>query len=830
MARKAKTTSAAEEGLDRALETHVLPADWEEALRLALVQRPQWLLTHVGTISTLAPEDRRGTIAGLLLEYAAGCTPEQAKDGVVARAVECAVMCAGPFGADGFAAAVRTAPPGAVRSAMLRHARVAIGRADASLLFEIAEDEDAQLVLICGGALPPPGTALTMLLRLASRMDAWPHFSAIVVAAARLPFIAGDSVVRLSEHLDVHLRPHHLMATSDARHSLADVFRSVSRLVPPASNGLWGALVALLLDRDVSAVSPSAAAAVLDAMATHEDGTFVIRVAERHCDLLLPCLRALMGNAGTETRPMHGTTARAVGRLLESCACRAVRATSPIERNAAWAVLEALPPDALLAERAVLRLLLDQAVLECAPAEGIRLYSLVLRAARHAQAQDGDGTLWRELQMQWHKQLASANPGVGVLGAAGLVALVEHCAAEIDAPQRPSDMPSSSQAPPEPSFPDGPCAMLFAEMFEGVLNGTSTADGSALVWLAGALAQRACLVTVSDAPSESVHSPTAGPKAQFKFPFSKGAKQPARGTGANHTATSGTVGPCTTGQLPQCILAWLRKRVSRSFEARWVRETSRLPPTVLASSLLAHALDEPAVCVDLCAAPEAVCAVFSLLQALEKAVNSGSLENVDALLGCPVLVPRNGDANSTDWLSTSSTRRLCLWLCALVSAFGDQDDADVREKAVRRLHALHDLLTDPDCGADHDLEVGIRLPEALDRLDAVPAGRHAHVHERERVGLSLFVPRFDDGEAFFSLVRVREQVPLRDRTRGFGKLPEERRLELIERGDGVHLRRGRRCEDLPKVVVDRRVVIDDEDPPVLFDARRHAALLGACGA
>src|SRR6516162_3266200 len=40
-------------------------------------------------------------------------------------------------------------------------------------------------------------------------------------------------------------------------------------------------------------------------------------------------------------------------------------------------------------------------------------------------------------------------------------------------------------------------------------------------------------------------------------------------------------------------------------------------------------------------------------------------------------------------------------------------------------------------GAHHHLHLRVDLPELLDGLETVPAGRHAHVDERDRVGSAL---------------------------------------------------------------------------------------------
>ena len=110
--------------------------------------------------------------------------------------------------------------------------------------------------------------------------------------------------------------------------------------------------------------------------------------------------------------------------------------------------------------------------------------------------------------------------------------------------------------------------------------------------------------------------------------------------------------------------------------------------------------------------------------------------------------------------------------------------------------------------ADHDLELRIDAPQLLDRLEPVPAGRHAHVDERERKRPTLSTRLGNELECFAPLVRGHElELAL---GRGLGRRhrrAEQLRLELVERAS-----RRRTCaKDLGEVVVDRRIVVDDQD-------------------
>jgi hypothetical protein len=195
------------------------------------------------------------------------------------------------------------------------------------------------------------------------------------------------------------------------------------------------------------------------------------------------------------------------------------------------------------------------------------------------------------------------------------------------------------------------------------------------------------------------------------------------------------------------------------------------------------------------------------------------------------------------------------WPDQLLGARGDGglELVDVRAHLARelplggqRVGALHDLerverllqdeqrLARPEPGAqvaprvvgvrraDHDLEIGVDLPEPLDGLEAVPAGRHAHVDERERE----VAVRGDGGddvvERLAALVR-RDQLEGDDRLGGRRRAIEQRGLERVERPG----RRVGRREDLAEVVVDRVVIVDDQD--AMVSCGRHDLSFAATG-
>lgn len=108
-------------------------------------------------------------------------------------------------------------------------------------------------------------------------------------------------------------------------------------------------------------------------------------------------------------------------------------------------------------------------------------------------------------------------------------------------------------------------------------------------------------------------------------------------------------------------------------------------------------------------------------------------------------------------------------------------------------------------GADDDLEIGIDGPDAGGGLDAVPAGRHANVHEHHGVGTVLLEGTADEHDGFLALESGIELEVGQGGQRLAGRA-EEGGLVVGERTIA-----GFAAEDFSEVVVDGRAVIDDED-------------------
>ncbi|KAM3582486.1 hypothetical protein VKS41_005132 [Umbelopsis sp. WA50703] len=92
----------------------------------------------------------------------------------------------------------------------------------------------------------------------------------------------------------------------------------------------------------------------------------------------------------------------------------------------------------------------------------------------------------------------------------------------------------------------------------------------------------------------------------------------------------------------------------------------------------------------------AMCPFFNLLQACEKATNNGSLEEVDALLGCGLLLYETDLA--IEKLELRYRENACNmlffainWLREVLNAFCESDDQATVQKLVARLNNIHEL-------------------------------------------------------------------------------------------------------------------------------------------
>jgi hypothetical protein len=111
------------------------------------------------------------------------------------------------------------------------------------------------------------------------------------------------------------------------------------------------------------------------------------------------------------------------------------------------------------------------------------------------------------------------------------------------------------------------------------------------------------------------------------------------------------------------------------------------------------------------------------------------------------------------------------------------------------------------------LQVGAGFPDPRDRLDTVPTRRHPNVHESESVRPALGCRSFHHAKPFLPLVSgiQFESLFVARRSRlakDFGNVGEEVVIDL-------------RCgQNFPKIGMNRRIIVDDQDPIILVTVVR----------
>ena len=108
-------------------------------------------------------------------------------------------------------------------------------------------------------------------------------------------------------------------------------------------------------------------------------------------------------------------------------------------------------------------------------------------------------------------------------------------------------------------------------------------------------------------------------------------------------------------------------------------------------------------------------------------------------------------------------------------------------------------------GADDRLQIGTALPDAFESFHAVPARRHAHINKREDVGIGFVDRLLNQLEGFLPLQRGVN--PEAGAFQAGGSVAKEFGFDVIEPRLGV----GFRAQNFPEIVVDGRIVVDDED-------------------
>lgn len=278
------------------------------------------------------------------------------------------------------------------------------------------------------------------------------------------------------------------------------------------------------------------------------------------------------------------------------------------------------------------RLTLDQVV---------QYYRLLLKLASFAGSQYGDGSLRSELLLIFRKQVTSTSPKVRSFGAAAIMAMLQATREELlVGGAEEQEEATCSQAPTKPARDHDDLVSLFESL----------------------------LLTI----------------VQFRDPAPLEILN-------RREATVGNL-----SSLPGDLLSQLNRRVNRVFEKSYIVELDRQEPSL--NMLFNLDQDEALIGVTLEVGEGGVDRnggnfshgtspvaphMLRLLQATEKARHQGALDNVDALLGCPLLVKS----------VTTGIQVVRNWFVTLINAFYDQEDKEVQQKCLARLRLLQELET-----------------------------------------------------------------------------------------------------------------------------------------
>lgn len=290
-------------------------------------------------------------------------------------------------------------------------------------------------------------------------------------------------------------------------------------------------------------------------------------------------------------------------------------------------------PHLVARNRSALLIVMDH--LEYLSKDGIRDYfKCLLRLAAFCCEQQSDSSLWNDLQIIFRKQVSSLDPKVRMYGALSILAMLSVLLSKEDSVEM-ADEPTCSQGPLHQSSKTARYSEQFFAIFD-LASSRQNCNVKSVIFLMTEM--------VSIIPN-----------------------------------------------VEDYILKRLSKTISLLFEENFIYEQRKIPPTSTCKPL--HNVDDEDALIGICffekssiamglAAPH----IFKLLQATEKLLHYGALDNIDALLGCPILLPEGNQINVLPYRLT-----LTNWLRVLINAFHDQDDKEVHRKCILRLQLLSQI-------------------------------------------------------------------------------------------------------------------------------------------
>jgi Fanconi anemia group D2 protein len=177
---------------------------------------------------------------------------------------------------------------------------------------------------------------------------------------------------------------------------------------------------------------------------------------------------------------------------------------------------------------------------------------------------------------------------------------------------------------------------------------------------------------------------------------------------------------CSSGGLDHKVQSWINDSVVADFQDSFLVDTEVDLPSEPLPLRLAHGLDDggevvlnlmPMLQLEashdktrteksetvtsnvICIGPQ-----FRLLQVCEACQNNGSLDGVDALLGCSIVLCKEEVFGRFETLSPEHQQLVCSslfhtlnWFIEVINAFSTQDNTDVRGKLLVRLKSINEL-------------------------------------------------------------------------------------------------------------------------------------------
>ena len=196
-----------------------------------------------------------------------------------------------------------------------------------------------------------------------------------------------------------------------------------------------------------------------------------------------------------------------------------------------------------------------------------------------------------------------------------------------------------------------------------------------------------------------------------------------------------------SGNLNEELVGWIQEEITSRFQELYLTEISEaLPaneyPEIIPQALFSLDDDEaegdiivnflPAMLVPQRSSTLSMvcmCPLFRLLQQCESQANAGDLEEIDALLGCPIYAVSKDTIDDFSELSSEAKDLVCSslfflinWFREVANTFAGQDDPEMQTKVLQRLD--HIAKTEEDLRKCLKLHPGFKPFPALFETDA----------------------------------------------------------------------------------------------------------------